>query len=107
VGNSSRQGGFSVISKNKRTSAAECTGCLGMKHGRRYIVTKSSHDGTFNAGDHIRQLSNGDILCIEAGGWIDSESVQNAAKGMDIELDSAYYEAKKNNLLQKLADLDD
>lgn len=51
------------------------------------MVTKASKGKTFLAGDHIRLLENGDVICQEAHGWIDKEDVPAATKGMEFDLD--------------------
>lgn len=51
-----------------------------MKTGIRYIVTKGSDDGTFQAGDHIWLLGDGSVACIEAQGWIRDRSCMGTAQ---------------------------
>lgn len=58
-----------------------------MTPGMRYIVTKGSDDRSFQVGDHIHMLTTGDILCREAGGWVEATDVPEATKGMEYELD--------------------
>lgn len=62
-----------------------------MKIKTRYIVIKSSDDGTFLKGDHIYLNEDGSISCLEASGWIDKENVEEATKGMEMGIDKEYY----------------
>jgi hypothetical protein len=68
----------------------------------RYVVTKTSDDGTFEVGDHIKLLENGEIACIEAKGWIDAEDVPEATKGMECEIDQDYIDRQKARLTAEL-----
>jgi hypothetical protein len=61
-----------------------------MQVGLRYIVVIPSDDGTFSTGDHVVQLADGDIVCREANGWIESRDVPEAAKSMTVVLDKAW-----------------
>jgi len=70
------------------------------------IVTKGSDDGTFIKGDHIIIYDNGDIGCLEAGGFILANEVPYATKGMLCEIDKEYINRKKQNLKAKLKALD-
>ena len=49
---------------------------------RFYKVIKGSDDGTFLPGDTIIKCENGEIECSQAGGWIPSDEVEEATKGM-------------------------
>lgn len=71
----------------------------------RYVVTKSSNDGTFEVGDHIKLLENGEIACIEAKGWIDKADVPEAIKGMECEIDKVWVDAQKLKLTKQLQEL--
>ena len=64
----------------------------------RYIVTKASDDGTFQVGDHIQMYSNGDIGCLEAQGYISSEDVPKAIKGIEYEIDTEWVDRKLKKL---------
>ena len=72
-----------------------------MDPNKRYIVTVGSYDGTFIKGDRIQLQQDGSITCIEAAGWIDAEHVPEAIKGIEYELDVAFYK-KQNEKLQQL-----
>lgn len=48
---------------------------------RTAIVTKGN--ATFHAGDHIMFYENGDVGCREAGGWIPSDEIPYAMKGVE------------------------
>lgn len=65
-----------------------------MKPGIRYIVTKGSDDGTFQACDHIWVNQDGSVSCREAMGWIDAEHVQEAMAGVEYEPDRAWAQRK-------------
>jgi hypothetical protein len=78
-----------------------------LKVGVPYIITKSSDDGTFEKGDHIKLADNGDILCREAGGWIDQEDVGQGFVGMLVEVDTEALDRKKQALQDKLKELND
>ena len=66
-----------------------------METGKRYVVTKASDDGTFEVGDHIILHADGSIGCREAGGWIAGEDAAEATKGMEVELDKAWVESRR------------
>lgn len=73
-----------------------------MELGKRYVVTKASDDGTFQVGDHIKLEKNGDVICREAQGWISSEFVVEAIKGMEYKVDKPFYDNRKAKLLKEL-----
>lgn len=77
-----------------------------MKLGKRYIVTKASDDGTFELGDHISLCKDGAIACVEAQGWIEKEDLLLATKGMEVEIDLAWIEQRRDRLLAELTDLE-
>lgn len=79
---------------------------IDMKVGTWYIVTKGSDDGTFEVGDHITILEDGDILHREAGGWLDSSDVKESIKGMEIQVDKEWVKKKKAALMQKLVEVE-
>jgi len=62
-----------------------------MPVGVRLRVTRGSRDGTFRKGDRIELYSDGDIICIGAGGWIKSYDAPAATKGMSWEVDREHY----------------
>ena len=76
-----------------------------MEVGKRYVVTKPSDDGTFEIGDHISMNADGSINNREAQGWIDSSDVDEATKGMEVEIDKQWVEQRKKKLLEELASL--
>ena len=76
-----------------------------MKQGLRYVVTKESDDGTFSVGDHIWMCVNGDVASQEAHGWIDKADIEEATRGMEVEVDSEWAERRRKKLLQELAEL--
>ena len=76
-----------------------------MEVGKRYVVTKPSDDGTFEIGDHISMNADGSIIDREAQGWIDSCDVDEATKGMEVEIDKQWVEQRKKKLLEELASL--
>ena len=76
-----------------------------MEVGKRYVVTKPSDDGTFEIGDHISMNADGSINDLEAQGWIDSCDVDEATKGMEVEIDKQWVEQRKKKLLEELASL--
>jgi len=65
-----------------------------MEPGKHYIVTKSSIDGSFQAGDHIYMYPSGNIECSEAHGCMFAENVPEATKGMKVIWDVRYYNNK-------------
>ena len=73
-----------------------------MEVGKPYRVTKASDDGTFELGDHISLCADGTINCTEAGGWIERCDVAEATKGMTVELDKDWIEARKRRLIEEL-----
>jgi hypothetical protein len=73
--------------------------------GKRYIVTKSSDKGTFEAGDHIYLTKNNHIICKETNGWIDSSHVLDATKGMIVEIDKEWLLKRRKKLLDELEEL--
>jgi hypothetical protein len=70
-----------------------------MEPNVKYIVTKASDDTTFKVGDHIKLLSDGAILCIEAKGWIDSSDVATAIEGMEYEVDKEWIEKGRRSAI--------
>ena len=76
-----------------------------MQQGLRYVVTKASDDETFEVGDHILLCANGDIVNRDAQGWIDKVDVEEATRGMEVEVDSKWAERRRKKLLQELAEL--
>ena len=71
--------------------------------GKNYRVLKGSSDGTFEEGDRIYLTETGDIVCKEAGGWIDVENVTEATIGLEVEIDAAWAEWRRRELLKELA----
>jgi len=67
-----------------------------------YIVTKASDDETFQVGDHIKMLKTGEILCIEAHGWINQQDVDEAMVGMEYTADDRWIEQERESLIAKL-----
>jgi hypothetical protein len=67
---------------------------LKLEVGRRYVVTKASADGTFEKGDHISLTADGCINCKEAEGWVEAADVPLATDGMEVEVDTAFYEKR-------------
>ncbi len=81
---------------------------LGMVAGKQYIVTKASDDGTFEVGDHVSICASGRAInCREAQGWVEECDVDEATKGMAVEIDREWIEQRKAKLLEELAKLDD
>jgi hypothetical protein len=77
-----------------------------MESNVRYIVTKASDDTTFKVGDHIKLLSDGAILCIEAKGWIDASDVPTATQGIEYEADKEWVEKGRRSAIALLETLD-
>lgn len=73
---------------------------------KRYTVTKSSDDGTFQIGDSICLHDDGTLTCRQAMGWIDAEDVPAAIVGMECKLDTEWVEAQREKLNAALAALD-
>jgi hypothetical protein len=73
----------------------------------RRIVTKASDDTTFQVGDHILVYEDGCIGCIEAQGWIDTEDVPEATKGMESILDKEFMQKYIEELNKKIKTLQD
>ena len=74
-----------------------------------YVVTKPSNDGTFEKGDHIYFTGEGMIGCVEAGGFIDTDFIEEATEGMEYEIDKNWidtvitkYQNDKKELQQKI-----
>jgi hypothetical protein len=78
-----------------------------MKTGIRYIITKNSDDGTFEAGDRILLSKDGSIICADARGWIDKEDVEEAIKGMEYKADQAWVEAEREKLNRQIKQLEE
>ena len=78
-----------------------------MKPGVPYIATKASDDNTFRRGDHFTLCKDGAILCREAGGWIPSEHVPDAIKGMEFKVENHAVEQRKAQLLLEIAELEE
>ena len=58
-----------------------------------YKVTKNSSDGTFTVGDIVWKCKNGDIMCANQGGWIDTDEYNNTPEMSDFEavVDTEYF----------------
>ena len=78
-----------------------------MKIGAWYVVTKPSNDGTFEVGDHVMLLSNGDIACKEDQGWGDAKDAEQALSGAEVTIDVEWIAAKKARLLADLEKLEE
>jgi hypothetical protein len=74
---------------------------------KRYIVTKDSDDGTFEIGDHIYMDIVGDICNTDIHAWINNEDVQEATKGMEVELDKEWIERRKAKITAELSALNE
>lgn len=74
--------------------------------GKRYIVTRSSDDGTFRMGDRISVEKDGSILC-SGEGWINHDDAEEATKGVEVILDKEWYRARKMALLAELDVIED
>lgn len=79
---------------------------INLEVGKRYIITKSSDDGTFQTGDKIRLEDNGDISSFTMRGWIEKKDVEEATRGMKVKLDTEWIDRKKKSLLDELAKLE-
>jgi hypothetical protein len=64
-------------------------------------VTRPSVNEEFQVGDRIRLLVNGDIL-LQGWGWMDSEDVPKATKGVEVELDKEWLQAQHCETEQRL-----
>ena len=78
-----------------------------MKPGIKYIVTKGCDEETLVLNDHIELQQNGDLMCREAGGWINSENVDSALEGLEFVVDKEYYEKQIRLLIYELAKIQD
>ena len=78
-----------------------------MKIGAWYVVTKPSNDGTFEVGDHVMLLFNGDIACNEDQGWVDAKDAEQALSGAEVTIDVEWIAAKKARLLADLEKLEE
>ncbi len=77
-----------------------------MEIGKRYVVTKPSDDGTFEAGDRLSLNEDGSISNYNVRGWIDAKDVVEATKGMEVEVDKAWVARCVEALRQELAGLE-
>ncbi len=77
-----------------------------MEIGKRYVVTKPSDDGTFEAGDCICLHQDGTVGSFTAHGWIPAEEVPASTKGMEVAIDQAWVARRKEALRQELAELE-
>lgn len=50
-----------------------------------YRIVKNSSDRTFEVGDLIWKTKNGDIMCLNKGGWIEKEEFQSHQEMSDFE----------------------
>ena len=69
------------------------------------VVTKASDDGSFQVGDHIQFEEDGTIICLEAGGWMEAENVEEATKGMKYETDTEWAKRELQRVEQNLTAL--
>lgn len=60
-----------------------------MLPGVRYIVAKGTSCKTLQKGDHIKRGPNGDIDCIEAGGWLENSACRRFRAL--VQLDTEFY----------------
>lgn len=74
--------------------------------GKRYVVTRASDDGTFVVGDHLTLHVDGTIGCYEAEGWIEQSDVEQAMKGVVVEIDKKWLANRKAMLTEELAALE-
>lgn len=79
---------------------------INLEVGKRYIVIKSSDDGTFQAGDKIRLEDDGDISNFTFKGWLEKKDVDEATKGMEVKIDTDWIDKKRKRLLDELAKLE-
>ena len=75
-----------------------------LQPGIWYVVTKGSNCGTFISGDKIRLLDDGCILC-DHQGWIESEDVFDAVKGMEVQVDKQSLAKRREELERELRTL--
>ena len=73
--------------------------------GLRYIVTKESRTKEFQVGDRVQLLADGSITNHQAAGWMDAEDVPAATRGWKVEIDAAWVEARRSELVRQLAAL--
>lgn len=88
-----------------RRDGSPLTERLGMRVGVRYVVTRASQDGEFQAGDRVRLLADGCVVNVQAGGWMGAEDVPQATRGMLVEPDANWAAAMRADLERKLADM--
>lgn len=69
-----------------------------MKVGIRYVVTKESHDETFQIGEHVRLNNDGTISCFEEQAWVEAEHVSDAIVGMEVAVDIQHILAMVNKI---------
>ena len=71
-----------------------------------YKVIKNSDDGTLRKGDTIYFEENGDLMCIEAGGWINADDVKKVLKGAEYKPDINLIKNKIKSLKQSIKKLE-
>lgn len=76
-----------------------------MNHTKWYRVITGSECGTFQVGDRIRLIGDGDILCREAQGWVEASALPGCTVGMTVELDAEWTEKRRGQLLRELEEL--
>lgn len=76
-----------------------------MKAALWYVVVRKSVNGEFVAGDRIMMRSDGSIVCRDTPGWMRSEDVPEATRGMEIKLDLDWIKKRRAKLASELASL--
>ena len=65
---------------------------IDMKVGVLYVVTKSSDNGSFQKGNHIKLYGDGMINRQEDAMWFDKEETSVATFGMEVTVDIGFLE---------------
>ena len=62
-----------------------------MIYNVHYVITKGSDDKTLVKGDHIFLDEDNHMYCIEAHGWLQGDSIKEAMKGLEWEMDRDWW----------------
>ena len=76
-----------------------------LEQNKRYVVTKAGDDGTFELGDHIH-IDGLVLISREARGWIAGEDIATSLAGVEVSIDTEYYEAQKDILRNEIREIE-
>ena len=73
-----------------------------MIYNVHYLITKGSDCKTLVKGDHVYLEENGDLICIEARGWLEKETAESVMKSVEYELDTEWRQREIDKCQKRL-----